>query len=332
VRVILDTDPGNGIPGADVDDGLALGLLLRSPEVTIEAITVVAGNVELGAGVRAAYGVLEAAGMSDIPVHRGANRPLQQDPSAWRSLADRRRDDPEVTARWADVPLLAAAGAVAAAPAAQAMGELVMGAPGEITVLAVGPLTNVATAMILEPAFADHVARIVVMGGAFDIPSVGQEFNFSYDPEAAHVVLTSRAPLTIVPLDVTLKTCMRLADVDRLAAARTPLAIFLARTVRPWVEWLAAEFGRDGCPLHDPLAAALLLDPSLVSTRKVCADVELDGTLTRGRSIAWDHTTQPLFTAPYIPLPDVRPVDVAEGVDGDRFLRLMLERLGAGGG
>jgi pyrimidine-specific ribonucleoside hydrolase len=92
------------------------------------------------------------------------------------------------------------------------------------------------------------------------------------------------------------------------------------------VTWLAERFGRDGCPLHDPLALATLLDPTLVSTRRACVDIELRGSLTRGRTVAWDPADDELLAAG-LALPDVRPVDVADGVDNDRFVELLLDRL-----
>src|SRR5918998_4582728 len=100
MRLVLDCDPGNGVPGADIDDGLALGLALRSPEVQLEAVTVVAGNVPVERGVRCALEILDAAGATEVPVHAGASRPLIQDPAGWRAALDARRDDPRAQALW----------------------------------------------------------------------------------------------------------------------------------------------------------------------------------------------------------------------------------------
>jgi inosine-uridine nucleoside N-ribohydrolase len=193
-------------------------------------------------------------------------------------------------------------------------------------VLAVGPLTNLAAAMLIDPGWAAKVQRIVVMGGAFDVPNLLHELNFAYDPEATHLVLSSSAPLTIVPLDVTLRTFLRLGDVDRLDAAGSPLARYLGRTVRPWVTWLSERFGRDGCPLHDPLALAALLDPTLIGTRRAAVGIELRGALTRGRVVAWDPQDDELLAAG-LDLPPTRPVEIADHVDGERFVAFLLERL-----
>src|SRR3954454_1616471 len=138
--------------------------------------------------------------------------------------------------------------------------------------------------------------------------------------------MTSTAPLLLDPLDVTLQTFMRLDDGDRLDRAGTPLPDYLGDTVRPWVTWLAERFGRDGCPLHDPLALATLLDPSLVGTRRACAGIELRGSLTRGRPVAWDPSDDELLAAG-LALPRVRPVDIADSVDNERFVDLLVDRL-----
>jgi purine nucleosidase len=164
------------------------------------------------------------------------------------------------------------------------------------------------------------------MGGAFDVPNLLQELNFAYDPEATQIVLRSAAPMLIVPLDVTLRTFMRLDDVARLEAAGTPLAEYLARTARPWVKWLGERFGRDGCPLHDPLALAAVLDPEVVRTRTATVDMELHGAVTRGRVVAWDASDPEALSAG-LHLPDSRPVTIADGVDHERFMSLLLDRL-----
>lgn len=324
MRMILDTDPGNGVPGADVDDGLAIGLALRSPEVELEAITVVAGNVSVDRGVQSALETLEAAGATRVPVHRGASRPLVQDPTAWRGRLDGRRDEESAQRHWRHVPTAARAALAAdPTPAARVLVDRVNERPGEITVLAIGPLTNIATAMVVDPEWSQKIKQLVVMAGAFDVPNVLHELNAAYDPEATHIVLNSGAPLLIVPLDVTTRTFMRLGDVDLLDAAGTPLAGYLGRTARPWITWLAERFGEDGCALHDPLALAALLDPRVIGTRTARVDIELRGRLTRGRMVAWDDE----MLRGDLELPDLSPVMIADRVDNDLFMPLLLDRL-----
>jgi inosine-uridine nucleoside N-ribohydrolase len=138
--------------------------------------------------------------------------------------------------------------------------------------------------------------------------------------------MNSAAPLLVVPLDVTLRTYLHLDELDRFDAVGSPLMSYLSRNVRPWVQWLAARFGRDGCPLHDPLALAAILDPDVIRTRWRAVDVELAGRLTRGRTVAWDATNDELLQV-IVPLHEARPVEVAEAVDNDRFMSLLLGRL-----
>jgi inosine-uridine nucleoside N-ribohydrolase len=325
-RLIVDCDPGNGIPGADVDDAFALALALRSPEVDVEAVTVVAGNVPVERGIVAASEVLHVAGAAGVPVHRGAAGPLVADPRPWRAQLDTRRDDYLAQALWQPAPTGEHEASAQTTTAAQALVEHIDAHPGEVTVLAIGPLTNVATAMLLDPEWAKKVGRIVIMGGAFEARDVLQELNTSYDPEATDIVLSSTAPVTMVPLDVTLQTFLRFDDLDRLEEAGTPLAAYLARTARPWVSWLAQKFGRDGCPLHDPLAMAAILDPDVITTRTTCVGVELSGSLTRGRTVSWDPADIHSLHAG-LRVPVVRPVSLAHRVDNDRFRPLLLERI-----
>ncbi|MCW2528839.1 MAG: nucleoside hydrolase [Pseudonocardiales bacterium] len=328
MRVIIDADPGNGIPGADIDDALAIGLAVRSPEITVEAITVVGGNVPVEVAADCAFEVLDAAGVTSIPVYQGAARPLVQDPTHWRTRLNLRRADLSAQALWNDVPLpRSQPHRVQETPAAKALVDLVNARPGEITIVGIGPLTNIATAMLIDPGWAAKVARLVLMCGAFDMPNVLHELNAAYDPEATHVVLSSSADLTLIPLDVTTKTFLRLAELDRLDASGTRLGEFLGRTCRPWVSWLAHDFGLDGCALHDPLALATVLDPTLVQTRTASVAVELQGSLTRGRMVAWDPEDGEILQAGLHLPTSLRPAVIATDVDNSRFMPLLLDRI-----
>ena len=324
MRVIFDTDPGNGFPATDVDDGLALGLLLNSPEVTLEAVTIVGGNTAVERGQRSALVMLELAG-SEVPVFAGSRRPILENQTVWRRELDGRGAIALAGELWRSVTLPEPTRRVEDERAPDAIVRLVDQAPGALTIVAVGPLTNVATAMLLDPDLPRKVARIVVMGGNFGVPHTLQELNFGYDPEAARIVLTSGAPVTLIPLDTTLRTFLTLADNDRLIRSDRPLTRFLGITAEPWIRWVARREGRDGCALHDPLAVAALLDPSMVTLDRVRVDVALGDGLMRGRAVSWDPDDASLKEG--LRLHTVDPIDVAVGVDNDRFVRFLLGRL-----
>ena len=324
MRIILDCDPGNGIPGSDIDDGLALGLILRSQEMELLAITIVGGNTAVDDGISAAHAVLDAAGVT-VPVHRGASRPLIEDPSNWRRELDGRGQVDPAAALWKGIPSPRRRTDVAETAAAEAIVRSVNASPHEITVIAVGPLTNIAQAILIDPELPRKVKHISIMGGCFGVPHRVEELNFGYDPEAARIVMTSGAPITLVPLDTTLKTNLSLADNARLSASPNQLARFLGETTEPWIRYGMAARGRSGCPLHDPVAVALLLDPSLVTTNRVCVDVELHGRLTRGRPVSW--RPEDPTPARGITLPALMPIDVAMDIHNDQLVALMIERL-----
>lgn len=325
MRVILDCDPGNGIPGSDIDDGLALGLILASLEFQLEAVTVVGGNTAVDVGVRCALNMLEIAGL-DIPVHRGAARPILEDHMVWRKDMDERGGREPATSLWRDMPPPAPLGQARPEGAAQAIVRLVNAHPGEVTIIAVGPLTNVAQAILLDPELPGKVRQLSVMGGGFGVWRRPQELNFCYDPEAARIVMLSGAPIILVPVDTTIKTAMLLEHAAELAASSDPLVSYLGRTTDPWIRFLEQVRNTHGCALHDPLAVAVLLDRSLVTIDRVCVDVELAGHVTRGRPVSW-IPNDPILRADALRLPQVGPIEVAIGVDNDAFVAMMMQRL-----
>ncbi len=324
MRVILDTDPGNGYPAADTDDGLALGLILESPELQLEAVTIVGGNMPVELGQRSALHMLELAG-SGIPVHPGSVRPILEDAAAWRRELDGRRRTELAVELWNGIEEPRPRRRAAAEPAVQALVRLANAYPGELTIIAVGPLTNVAGAILLDPELPRKLDRIVIMGGSFGVWHSLQEMNFCYDPEAARIVVTSGARITLVPLDTTLKTFLTLSQNERLKHADRPLARYLGTTGEPWIRWVAGRDDRRGCALHDPLAVAALLLPPLVTVERVRVDVELAGQLTRGRPVSWHPDKARLSQG--LRLHTFEPIEVAVDVDNDAFVEFLLDRL-----
>jgi inosine-uridine nucleoside N-ribohydrolase len=323
--IILDTDPGIGTPGSDVDDGLAIALALQHPACDLLGVTIVAGNVTHDEGLPNALRLLEIAGRAEVPVFSGATRPLLRDPSGIRELMGARRR--QSVERFWDLPAFAPPTHVAATGRAAAfIADTVRARPGEVSVVAIGPCTNVATALLLDPAVATAAAEIVVMGGAVRVPGLvtpAVEFNAGYDPESLAIVLASGARVTLVPLDVTTRTHMTPRDVDRIAAGGTPLHAFLAATSRPWLRFAMEVRGLPGFWLHDPLALAYALDPVILRLTPMHVAVNLGGDVTAGQLLGYPESARFLRPAP-------GPVNarVALDLDETHFMELFLTTLG----
>ena len=295
--IILDTDIGT-----DVDDILALGLALRSPEITLAGVTVVYGDVDLRA--RMVAKTFQLAGRSDIPLGRGISLPLlRQRPVFWeghegQGLLD--GDEP--------TPLMP--------HAVSLMSEMIRTRPGEITLVPIGPLTNLAALVTMEPELVSQVQQVVMMGGAagrgndFDLSPV--EHNIRCDPEAASIVFGAGWPIRMVGLDVTMRTRLQRAHLRRLAEHADPLASALADQAGRYMD----SRGRDFTYLHDPLAVATIVDPSLIQTRPMHVAVELHGALTSGATVARTPTANLPANA-----------EVSHAVDDARAVELFLSRV-----
>jgi purine nucleosidase len=302
-RILLDTDLAMGEPGADVDDGFALAFALADPELSVELVTTVNGNTDVDTATRLTLRMLERLGR-DVPVARGAATPL---------VGDWTRGRPGIERVDAPVP----------GPAALRIVERVMAEPGELTLVAIGPLTNVALALALEPRLVTSVAEIVVMGGVYleqtNRAAVPGEFNFWVDPHAAAEVLASGAPIRAVGLDVTRRVRLTREHVAWLAESATDFGRFAASCAEGWIAHLEQTTDqRDSCALHDPLAVASVAYPDLVIWRPARVAVETGGVHTRGVAVADLLTT-----------PDAGPANcrIAVDVDAPAFLDLFLSRI-----
>jgi inosine-uridine nucleoside N-ribohydrolase len=323
MRVIIDCDPGNGVPGANVDDGLAIGLAIAARDrIDLDAITIVAGNTTNHVGYAVAQTMLAEFGV-DVPLYLGADRALVEDPKRWRTHLDRGAEDPTVTELWRDTPGPRQFRGAPSRPAAQAIGELVAAHPGEVTIVAIGPLTNVALAIRLYPGLAKTVNRIVVMGGVFDVDGYLVDTNFGYDPEAAAAVMSSGATVTLVPMDVTTQTLLSHRDLDRLEQIDNRLTRYLVPTVRPWVSYMDATRNIGGMRIHDVVAVALLLDPSIATSRHSAVSVELAPGLSRGRAARWTSGT--LKSRQDQAFAEPPPIDVLVDIDNARLLELLTD-------
>jgi purine nucleosidase len=300
-RIILDTDIGT-----NPDDCLALALVLASPELEPVAITTAYGDVLLRA--RIALKLLRLQGRRDLPVAMGADRPLvRQRPVYWSGHEG--QGLLETTDR-------------ALEPAKEHAVDLIVRSvtahPGEITLIAIGPLTNVALAFLSEPHLAENLAGLVLMGGVVGgsrgLHLPWTEHNFRCDPEAARIALTAGAPVTIVPLDVTTRVCIRTADLEQIRTAGDAYHQAVAGQVSLYPPFVQ----RGWAYLHDPLAVAALIEPSLVVAKPLRAVVETGGEYTEGK----------LLVA--LPVPDApATASVALAVDAPRAERFIVGRLAA---
>jgi purine nucleosidase len=292
--IILDTDIGT-----DVDDILALGLALRSPEISFAAITVVYGDVDLRARMVAKTQAL--AGAAPVPLGRGIGQPLlRQRPVYWPGhegvgLLDGDEPTPPMT------------------HAVDLILRTLRARPGEITLVPIGPLTNLAAAVILDPGVVPLVKEVVMMGGVAgrgaDLRLPPVEHNIRCDPEAAAVVFGAGWPITMVGLDVTTRVNLRRDHLARLAGAGTPLAAALADQASRYMDIR----GRDFTHLHDPLAVAALIDRGLVRTEPMHVAVELHGLHTAGATVVRPPTADHPANA-----------QVCVDVDAERAVELFL--------
>ena len=273
LRVVLDTDPG-------IDDSLAILLALASPEIDLAGVCVTGGNCSLEAGVRNALNVLAVAGRADMPVHAGVGLPIIRPPF---TAPETHGDTGLGYARLPDSP---------AQPAREHAVDMIireiMSHPGEVTLVAVAPLTNVAVALRKEPRIAQNVREVIIMGGALradgNTTSLA-EFNFYVDPHAAHIVLESGMPITLLPWDITKDVLLTQADVDRLLKIDSPVSRFIADATRFYIEFHEKCFGFSGCSINDPVALALAFMPELARTEAMHVAVEYASELTAGKSV-----------------------------------------------
>lgn len=323
MRLIIDCDPGNGIAGANVDDGLALSLAIAAPEISLELITTVAGNTPSEVGFSVAHALVERLKLK-TRVCRGASQALVEPAGPWRDKLDNGAKRSNLIELWKQVappPPVTQQMPIAA----HAMGELICENPGEITLIAIGPLTNVAHAMQLYPEMVTAVAEIVIMGGVFNVEGYIKDTNFGVDPEAAHVVLTSGANITLVPMDATVQTQMVHRDLDKIAQIGSPLTDFLTETIRPWINYSMKTRHLPGCWIHDVLTVAWLLDKSVATTTSLFVDVALEGRLSRGTT--WHLDPNNLRLDVGIEIPQRKPLTVLRKVDNNKLLSIIYNKL-----
>jgi purine nucleosidase len=273
-RIIIDTDPG-------IDDSLAILLALASPEIQLEGLTIVHGNCSMEQGTVNALSVLELANANHIPVAKGCDLPLVQ-PSL---LAPETHGDTGLG--YAQLPEPGSRPIVQ--HGCDFLIEQIMSNPGEITLVALGPLTNVAMAIRKEPRIVQAVKEAFIMGGA--IRHEGNttplaEFNTYVDPHAAHIVYHSGMPITLTPLDVTYKCVLLAEDVERIKEAGAEIPAFIDDATRFYMEFHDEYQRIEGCVINDPLTLALTFAPEVCNYGEYYVDVDISGGVSMGKTFA----------------------------------------------
>lgn len=305
IPVIIDTDPG-------IDDAIAIALAAASPELEIIGVTTVAGNTSVRNGTENALRLLHLLKRDDIPLAAGADRPLVRTDS-----------QPDVTTHgttgFGGVELPPAPRTADSRGAVALATELLERAAAPVTIIPIGPLTNIATLLRERPEVRRKIGRIVLMGGGARVignMTPAAEFNIWFDPEAAAEVFASGIPITMVGLDATHRALTKPSDWEPLRGG-SALATFILGIVDFYAEYHRAAMGTSETAQHDSLAVAAVIDPTLVETELLHVDVECAGQLTKGMTVVdVDRVGR-------------RPpnADVALGVDRDRFTRELVSRL-----
>jgi purine nucleosidase len=306
-KIIIDTDPGQ-------DDAVAILLALASPELEVLGIVAVAGNVPLALTEKNARKICELAGRPDLKVYAGASRPLMRTLVTAEYVHGKTGLDgpdlPEPT-----MPLQAQNGV-------DFIVDTLMASNGnEITLCALGPLTNIALALIREPRIAPKVRGIVLMGGGFfegGNVTPAAEFNIYVDPEAAKTVFASGIPIVMHPLDATHQALTSRVRVEKFRSMGTMAGTATAQLLDFFERFDEKKYGTDGGPLHDPNVIAYLLKPELYSGRHCNVEIETASELTLGMTVVdwWGATGRK---------PNAL---VIRDVDHEGFFALLTERIG----
>jgi inosine-uridine nucleoside N-ribohydrolase len=303
-RILLDCDPGH-------DDAIAILLAARSPALKLEAITTVGGNQTLAKTTRNALKVCSVAGIRDVPIAAGMDRPLVRDLQVAADIHGESGLDgpalpePDLTpAPMHGVDLLI---------------EKLLASDGDLTVVATGPLTNVAAAIRRAPEIVPKIQQIVLMGGAIGLGNTtpAAEFNIYVDPEAAHIVFNCGRPLTMIGLDVTHQAQATPEVRARIRALGSSVARLVDDLLGFFGETYLKVYGFPAPPVHDPCAVAWVIDPTLIESLPMRVDVELRGEWTTGRTVCdrYHQTGRPANA------------EVGLNLDAPRFWDVVIEAL-----
>jgi purine nucleosidase len=304
-KIILDCDPGH-------DDAIALLLAHGNPDIELLAVTTVVGNQTLEKVTRNALSVARIAGITGVPFAAGASRPLVREIETAPDIhGDTGLDGPVLPEPAMELDPRHAVDLI--------IDTIMENEPGTVTLVPTAGLTNIALAARKEPLIVERVKEVVLMGGGYHVGnwSAVAEFNIIIDPEAAHIVFNEKWPVVMVGLDLTHQALATPEVEQKIADLGTGPAQFVVELLKFFGKTYKHAQGFDYPPVHDPCAVAYVIDPSIVSTRKVPVDIELTGTLTRGMTVAD-------FRAP---APADCTTSVAVELDHQRFWDLIVDAL-----
>jgi len=302
----IDTDPG-------VDDAFALVSAFKLPGIEVVGISAVSGNVELEYTFDNARNIVSLCGREDVKVYKGASRPLREEPHYAHEVHGANGIGGQI--------LKPSSAPIETTPAWTALYEKAKELNGELTVVAVGPLTNIATTIITYPDFTKYIKEILIMGGSVGFggnTTIAAEFNVYADPHAAQIVMKCGVPITMFGLDVTMKTVLYRNEIELLKDETDDVGKFLYRSsFAPMSLYNSIGFGDVMC-LHDTCPLVYLSDPSLFSGKKAGVYVETRSSLSLGRTVSdlYVHADK-LF--------DNKNVMVMLDVDRDRVAKIAIE-------
>lgn len=303
-KIILDCDPGH-------DDVIALLLAAHHPQIELLAITTVAGNQAVEKTARNALKVCSLAGIRDIPIARGMEKPLTREPEYAADIhGESGLDGPDIPEP--DLVL-------APQHAVDLIIDLLQRSEGDITLVATGPLTNIATVLERAPHLAQKIKAISIMGGAIGVGNTtpAAEFNIKFDPEAAQRVFLSGCSITLIPLEVTHQALATPEIIQRLRGSQRHVANFAADLLLYFAETYKQVFGFAAPPVHDPCAVAAVIAPDIIEGQEMRVEIETTGEWCVGRTVC-DVYHQ--FALP-------ANARVGQSLDVSRFWNIVIETL-----
>ncbi|KAI3897592.1 hypothetical protein MKX03_020851 [Papaver bracteatum] len=312
-KIIIDTDPG-------IDDAMAIFVALNSPEVEVIGLTTIFGNVYTTLATRNALHLLEIAGRTDIPVVEGSHTTFTKGTKL--RVADFVHGTDGLGNQNFPPPL----GKAIEQSAVNYLVEQANRYPGEVTVVALGPLTNIALAIEQDPEFAKKIGQIVLLGGAFFVNgnvNPASEANIFGDPDAADIVFTSGADVVAIGLNVTHQVIMSDDDRDKLVQSNGKFAQYISKILDIYYSYHHESYNTKGVYLHDPATIIAAVDPSLFTYTEGVVRVQTSG-ITRGMTVFYNTVKRFMEETEWSGKPTVK---VAVTVDGPAVLKLVMDRL-----